>query len=175
MLCKTITIGVVALATSFAGLVTSSPAHSSTQPEELTFSASWSASGTRHAIPTEHGRPATIFQLSGAVVLTVDVRGLSTGFQGEAVGFDDAGQLSAGRAVWTDARGHRIFSVLKGEPLAGERRVFGTFTGGTGPYAGISGDYQLTWQYLFQGDDGSIQGRAVDLKGRFRLAGARND
>lgn len=169
MLAKSAVFGVIALAISVTNLIVSARGESPPQPDERTFSASWSASGTRHTIPTESGRTAAIFQLSGAVVLTVDVQGLSTAFHGEAIGFDDAGQLSAGRAVWTDARGNRVFSVLRGEPLARQRRIFGTITGGTGPYTGITGDYQLTWQYVFQSDDGSIQGRAVDLNGRFRL------
>jgi hypothetical protein len=175
MFAKGVILGILALATSVGGLVTSPGEQAAPQSDERTFSASWSATGTRHAIPTEKGRPATVFHLTGAVVLTVDVRGLSTAFHGEAIGFDDSAQLNAGRAVWTDSRGNRVFSVLRGEPLAGERRIFGTFTGGTGPYTGITGDYELTWQYFFQHADQSIQGRAVDLRGRFRLPGARNE
>ena len=45
--------------------------------------------------------------------------------------------LSVGRAVWTDARGDRVFSELRGEPVATGRRIVGTITGGTGRYAGV--------------------------------------
>jgi hypothetical protein len=168
-------LGVAALAISVASLAVSSRAQSPA-PEWRTFVASWNAIGHRHVIPSESGRPAAIIQLAGSVVLTTGSAGLSSAFHGEAIAFDDAAQVSAGRAVWTDSRGNRIFSVLKGEPMAKERRIFGTITGGTGPYAGITGDYQLTWQYVVETDDGALQGRGVDLNGRFRLgSGVRNE
>ena len=167
--------GLAALAISVGSLAVPSRAQTPTL-EWRTFVASWNASGHRHRIPTEDGRTAAIIQLAGAVVLTTASAGLSTAFHGEAVAFDDAAQVSAGRAVWTDSRGHRVFSVLKGEPLAKERRIFGTITGGTGPYSGITGDYQLTWQYVVETDDGALQGRGIDLNGRFRFGGGvRNE
>ena len=43
-----------------------------------------------------------------------------------------------------------MFSELRGEPVATGRRVVGTITGGTGRYAGVTGDYSLTWQYVAQ-------------------------
>jgi hypothetical protein len=74
--------------------------------------------------------------------------------------------------VWTDEHGDRLFSRLKGEPLETGRRVVGTITGGTGRYAGLEGEYSLTWQYVVSGEDGGIQGRAVRLEGRVRSKGA---
>jgi hypothetical protein len=133
-------------------------------PPRATFQGSWSAVGRRHTLPTEGRRAAAVVQLSGAVVLT-DPAG---GFQGEAIAFDDGDQLSAGRAVWTDAKGDRVFSALRGDALQSGRHIVGTITGGTGRYAGVTGDYTLTWQYLVAGDDEVIQGRAVDLRGRFQ-------
>lgn len=133
-----------------------------------TFEGSWSATGSRHVLPTEgHGR-AAILQLSGAIVLTSG-NGLGRGFHGEAIGFDDGRSLSVGRAVWTDDRGDRIYSALKGEPVQTGRRVLGTITGGTGRYAGMIGDYAFTWQYVVGGEESQIQGRAIGLGGRFRL------
>lgn len=136
--------------------------------EWRTFSGSWSARGQRQVIPTEGNGSAAIVHLSGAVVLArTDLDG---GLLGEAIAFDDGQRLSVGRAVWTDARGDRVFSELRGEPVATGRRVVGTITGGTGRYAGVTGDYALTWQYVAQGDDDVIQGRSVDLRGRLRKA-----
>ena len=80
-----------------------------------------------------------------------------------------------GRAVWTDERGDRIYSRLKGEPLATGRRIVGTITGGTGRYAALEGEYSFTWQYVVAAEDGAIQGRAVRLEGRVRRTGARRD
>jgi hypothetical protein len=131
-----------------------------------TFSGSWSARGQRQVIPAEGGHSAAIVHLSGAVVLASGDLGI--GLLGEAIAFDDGQKLSVGRAVWTDQRGDRVFSELKGEPVATGRRVSGTITGGTGRYAGATGDYSLTWQYVAQDVDDVVQGRSVDLRGRLR-------
>jgi hypothetical protein len=136
--------------------------------EWRTFSGSWSARGQRQVIPTEGNGSAAIVHLSGAVVLArTDLGG---GLLGEAIAFDDGQKLSVGRAVWIDSRGDRVFSELRGEPVATGRRVVGTITGGTGRYAGATGDYTLTWQYVAQDADDIIQGRSVDLQGRLRRA-----
>jgi hypothetical protein len=131
-----------------------------------TFAGSWSARGPRQVLPTGGGRSAAIVHLSGAVVLAK--KDLGGGLLGEAIAFDDGQDLSVGRAVWTDTRGDRIFSELRGEPVATGRRVLGTITGGTGQYAGVIGDYSLTWQYVARDLDDVVQGRAVDLRGRLR-------
>ena len=142
-----------------------------TQPEEWrAFSGTWSAVGRRQTLPTEQARLASTIQLSGAVVLSSSA-GLSRAFHAEAIGFVEGSQIAAGRAVWTDTSGELVFSVLKGEALATGRRIVGTITGGTGRYAGIAGDWELTWQFVVETDDGEFQGRASDLKGRFRLIG----
>jgi hypothetical protein len=132
---------------------------------------SWNASGERQVLPTDGGRQASTTHLSGAIVL-VATEGTSRGFQGESITFDDGAGVSTGRAVWTDERGDRVFSRLTGDALLAGRRILGTFTGGTGRYAGIEGDYQFEWQYVVQPGDGTVQGRAVNLKGRFRATGA---
>ena len=135
---------------------------------ERTFSGSWSATGQQETIPTEGVRAASIVHLSGSLVLTGG-SGLSRGFRGEAIGFDDGAAVRLVRSVWTDDRGDRIFSEIRGEPLEKGRRWIGTITGGSGPYARMSGEYELTWQYVIRTEDGAFQGRAADLKGRFRL------
>jgi hypothetical protein len=110
---------------------------------------------------------AAIVEISGAVVLTIG-EGLSRGFRGEAIGFDDGQGLSVGRSVWTDENGDRLFSRLRGEPLQTGNRLVGTITGGTGRYAGLEGEYSFAWQYVVPAEDGFIQGRSVGLKGRVR-------
>ena len=131
-----------------------------------TFNGSWSALGRRQTIPTEGGGTAAVVYLSGAVVIAKGSN-LGDGLLGEAIAFDDGRNLSTGRAVWTDTRGDRIFSQLSGEPVAAGRRIVGTITGGTGRFAGVVGEYELTWQYVARDDD-QVQGRAVDLRGRLR-------
>jgi hypothetical protein len=141
-------------------------------PEEWrTFAGTWSAVGRRQTLRTEGDRPAAIIQLSGPVVLA-NQAGLSSAFRGEAIGFDDGRTISAGRAVWTDGRGDVVFSALKGDTLLTGRRIVGTITGGTGRYAGAVGEYELSWQYVVETEDGDLQGRASDLKGRWRQGSA---
>ena len=133
------------------------------------FEGTWSAAGRRQTVAVEGGVTAAIVEMSGAVVLTSG-EGLSRGFSGEAIGFDDGLGVSVGRAVWTDDNGDRVFSRLKGEPLETGRTIVGTITGGTGRYAGLEGEYSFTWQYVVAAGDGAIQGRAVRLGGRVRRA-----
>jgi hypothetical protein len=132
---------------------------------------SWSASGQMRVLPTDAKRMASTSYLSGALVLTGG-SGTARGFQSEVLAFDDGVGISVGRAVWTDERGDRIFSRLTGDGMRAGRRIVGTITGGSGRYAGVEGEYAFDWQYVVDAGDGLIQGRAVGLKGRFRVKGA---
>ncbi|MCU0223510.1 MAG: hypothetical protein MUF27_05455 [Acidobacteria bacterium] len=134
------------------------------------FEGTWSASGRRLPIEIEGDGSAVIVEVSGAIVLAPG-SGLSRGFQGRSIGYDDGQGLIVGRSVWTDDHGDRIYSRVRGEQLATGRKLVGTITGGTGRYAGLEGEYSLTWQYLVEGEDGAFQVRAVGLTGRFRRAG----
>lgn len=135
-----------------------------------TFAGSLSATGQRDTLPTEGRRAAAIVRLSGTVLLSAG-DGLSRGFRCEAIGFDDGANVRVGRSVWTDDRGDRIFGTFEGEPLETGSRIAGKLTGGTGRYAGVTGEYSLTWQYVVTAEAGAIQGRATDLEGRY-LPGA---
>ena len=73
-----------------------------------------------------------------------------------------------GRSVWKDESGDQVFSELKGEGTAAKNRITGTILGGTGRYAGATGTYEFSWQFVLEAEDGSIQGSAVGLKGRVR-------
>ena len=111
-------------------------------------------------------------QLSGAVSITTGT-GLGRGFRGEAIGFDDGGGLAAGSVVWTDDRGDRIFSVLRGEAMAAAgRQMRGTITGGSGRYTGFAGEYEFTWQHVITTDGNAVNGRAIDLRGRVQAGGS---
>lgn len=155
---------------ALSGGLRAAPAQEPPEPDGWrTFEGSWSASGQVQTLPTEGERPAVIVRLSGALVLTGGL-GLSRGFHGEAIGFDDGGAIRAARAVWTDERGDQIFSDMHGERLETGRHVVGTIRGGSGRYAGVSGTYEFTWQYVVEAEAGTIQGRAVGLQGRFRVA-----
>jgi hypothetical protein len=133
-----------------------------------TFVGTWGASGHRQVLPSGEDRPAATVQLSGSLALET-VEGLARGFRLDVIGFDDGGSISVGRAVWTDERGNRIYSRLTGESIEAGRRVVGTFTGGTGRYASLEGDYVFTWQYVITAEGDLIQGRSTAFSGRFRF------
>lgn len=131
------------------------------------FEGTWSATGTKQALDVGGGRTAFTFFFSGNLTLATH-GGMSRGFRGVAIGYFDGADLSVGKCVWTDERGDRIFSELRGEAVEKGKRIYGTITGGTGRYAGLSGEYSFLWQYVVVGEDGTMQGRAVDLKGRYQ-------
>jgi hypothetical protein len=98
-----------------------------------------------------------------------------TGFHAEVIALTDSATGLVGRGVWTDERGDKVFSELKGEGTAENNRIEGKILGGTGRYAGASGGYAFSWHFVMEAEDGAIQGRAVDLKGRVRAgAGAES-
>jgi hypothetical protein len=140
--------------------------------EWRTFEGSWSAVGTRRAIPTAGGGSAATVHLSGAVVLRSG-DGLGRGFRGEAIGFDDGQALRAGRWVWTDDRGDQVFGEATGEPLRSGRRLQATITGGSGRYAGITGEFSFIWQEVVAEDAEAFHLRTTTIEGRYRRGGAQ--
>jgi hypothetical protein len=139
--------------------------------EWLTFEGSWTAAGTRTILDLGSGRQAWLLQAKGSLVLNGNNR-LGVGFRAEIVEFSDTATGMIGRSVWTDERGDQVFSELKAEVPGTGHRVAGTFVGGTGRYAGTTGEYEFQWQYVLQSEDGStLNGRTSNLKGRARLGG----
>lgn len=115
------------------------------------------------------GQHAAIFDLTGSLLLTGAERP-AIGFKAEAIGLSDSRSGMQGRCVWTDEHGETICSDLNGEWVGEGRHITGTFTGGTGRWVGITGEFSFQWQYVVEADDGSVSGRVVDLKGRARLS-----
>jgi hypothetical protein len=129
------------------------------------FEGSWNAAGNRRTIQLGADRRASIIELRGSMLLAGAGRP-GTGFRSEVIALVDSATGLVGRGVWTDERGDQVFSELKGEGTAAQNRITGTILGGTGRYAGATGDYAFSWHSVMEAEDGSIQGRAVDLKGR---------
>jgi hypothetical protein len=138
------------------------PAHAQ---DWQSFEGNLSAAGTRQTLPMGSGRNAGIVYLSGSLVMTSQ-EGLSRGFRCEVVAYENEAGLSVGSCVWTDDRGHKVFSEIRGDSVEKGKRITGTITGGTGRYAGLAGEYDFVWEYVVSDQDGAIQGRAVGLKGR---------
>ena len=131
------------------------------------FEGTWTAAGSRQAITLGTDRKASVALLRGSLVLSGATRP-SVGFRAEAVVFNDTATGLVGRAVWTDERGDQAWSELRGEGTATGNRITGTIVGGTGRYAGVSGDYEFSWRFVLETEDGTVQGQSVGLKGRVR-------
>jgi hypothetical protein len=131
------------------------------------FTASWTLSGQRYLLPTEGGRPASIVTLSGPLTV-LSGEGLGRGLLGQVIGFDDGGALLAGRALFTDEHGDRVFCTVKAEPIGTGRRATATITGGTGRFAGLEGTFSFAWQYVVAAEGDEFSGRAVNIEGRTR-------
>lgn len=146
------------------------------EPSELTvassgvrtFEGTWNAAGTRRIIPLGGERNGSIVDLQGTMLLAGAGRP-GVGFRSEVIALVDTQTGLVGRGVWTDEHGDQVFSELKGEGTAAQNRIEGTLLGGTGRYAGATGSYEFSWQFVIESEDGSIQGRAVGLKGRVLL------
>jgi hypothetical protein len=133
--------------------------------ERRDFSGTWSASGSRQTLRLGPDNHASIVNLSGSVLLTGS-RGLGIGFQAEVIGMSDTLTGARGHCVWTDQRGDQVYSEIKGDPIRSGGVFVGTITGGTGRYAGLTGEYRFRWKYVIDAEQGNISGRTDDLVGR---------
>lgn len=134
------------------------------------FEGTWDGAGSRRILPMAERRVALI-DLRGTLLLAGKSRP-GVGFRGEVVAMNDTATGLVGRAVWTDERGDKVFSEIRGEGVARANRITGSFVGGTGRYAGATGTYEFAWQYVLEAEDGLVQGRSMGLKGRVRFDAA---
>jgi hypothetical protein len=157
----------VALAAAACGPATKPSGPAAVPGEWREFEGSWNAAGSRRIIPLGANRRGSIIDLRGTMLLAGPQRP-GVGFRSDVIALVDSETGLTGRGVWTDEHGDQVFSELKGEGTAERNRITGTLLGGTGRYAGVTGGYEFSWQFVIEAEDGSIQGRAVGLKGRFR-------
>jgi hypothetical protein len=158
----------LALAAAACGPATEPSGPVAAPGEWREFEGSWNAAGSRRTIPLGADRRGSIIDLRGTMLLAGPQRP-GIGFRSDVIALADSETGLLGRSVWTDERGEQVFSELKGEGTAARNRITGTILGGTGRYAGVTGSYEFSWQFVIEAEDGSIQGRAVGLKGRVRL------
>jgi len=131
------------------------------------FEGDWSAVGSWQTLPAGTGIKASICYFSGSLILRTP-GGLSQGFRSEVITYDNGRDLSVGTCVWTDDRGDQIFSDLKGQAIASAKHIVGAITGGTGRYAGVTGEFEFDWQYVITTPEGEVQGRVSSLKGSWK-------
>jgi hypothetical protein len=165
--CRGVVLAVV-LAAAACGPVAEPPKSASSPDEWREFEGSWNAAGTRHTIPLGADRRASIIELSGTMLLAGANRP-GVGFRAQAIALVDSATGLVGRSVWTDENGDLVWSELKGEGTSAQNHISGTILGGTGRYAGATGSYEFSWEFVIEAEDGSIQGRAVGLKGRVHV------
>jgi len=158
----------LALAAAACGPVAEPPKPAPASGEWREFEGSWNAAGSRRTISLGADRRGSIIDLRGTMLLAGPGRP-GVGFRSEVIALSDSATGLVGRSVWTNERGDQVFSELKGEGTAARNHIAGTILGGTGRYAGVTGAYEFSWRYVLEAEDGSIQGSAVGLKGRFRL------
>ena len=159
---------VLALAAAACGPATEPSGPVAAPGEWREFEGSWNAAGSRRIIPLGVNRQGAIIDLKGTMLLSGPQRP-GVGFRSDVIALSDSETGLIGRSVWTNEHGDQVFSELKGEGTAARNHITGKFLGGTGRYAGVTGDYEFSWQFVIEAEDGSVQGRAVGLKGRFRL------
>ena len=157
----------LAFAVAACGPATQSPRPAAAAGEWLEFEGSWNGAGSRHTISLGEERVGSIVDLRGTMLLAGPARP-GVGFHSEVIGLVDSATGFQGRSVWTDEHGDQVFSELQGEGTAEKNHITGTILSGTGRYAGATGSYEFSWQWVIEAEDGSVQGRAVDLKGRVR-------
>ena len=155
----------LAFAAAACGPAKESPRPAAASGGELEFSGSWSGLGSRHTISLGADRFGSIVDLKGTMLLTGPGRP-GVGFQSEVIGLTDSATGFQGRSVWTDERGDQVYSELQGEGTAAKNHIAGTILSGTGRYAGLTGSYEFSWQWVMEGEEGAVHGRAVDLQGR---------
>ena len=132
--------------------------------ETRNFTGNWTATGSRQLLDLGPGHQAGIFSLSGAILMS-GMQQAKVGFQAEVIGFSDTTTGMQGRSVWTDKRGDKIFSELSGDAIGPGKLTEGKLIGGTGRYAGISGEYSFKWQRIGAIEGEELTGRVVGLTG----------
>lgn len=137
-------------------------------PEQRNFTGTWAVSGARQTLDMGPGRRVEAFRLGGSLMLTGEQR-LGLGFRSDVIGLSDNQTGLQGRSVWTDERGDQIFSELGSATTGPGNTIQGRIVGGTGRFAGLSGEYSFKWHPLVVSEDGSVSGRVLDLKGTARL------
>lgn len=135
---------------------------------ERHFTGTWSFTGNQQLLQLAAGERAGIFHVEGSLLLAGQERP-ATGYRAEVIGFSHTQAGMIGRAVWVDRRGDQIFSELNGASALPGNRLSGRLTGGTGRYAGVTGEYTFTWQRVSEYED-SVSGRVSDLVGWLRFA-----
>lgn len=161
-------LALLAILVSACGGPAKGPEGVSPPGERYSFEGTGSATGHRQILRMGPDRKVAIVVLSGSLLLVGEKR-LGQGFRMEMIGYNDGLKDGTGWCVWTDTRDDQVFSEIRGGRIGTGARFTGTLLGGTGRWAGITGEYEFEWQFVIDSEEGDIQGRITGLRGRFRL------
>jgi hypothetical protein len=143
------------------------PESTSLPGEWKSFEGSGTATGHRQTLLMGPDHKVNIFNFSGSLLL-IGERRLGRGFRIDLIGSADSLKGGTGWSVWTDTGGDQVLSEIRGERIGTGARILGTLVGGTGRFAGVTGEYEFEWQFVIESEDGNLQGRITGLRGRFR-------
>ena len=164
LLVRIFMVGVLLLASSSFSL-----GHAAESGE---FKGTMIANGTRTPFPFGDGRQVFTFKLGGHVSLQTPL-GKKKDYWSECIGLADSTTGVVGRCVWKDLDGPEIYLTIQSDKLQQGSQVNGTIVGGSGKFAGISGDLSFNWSSVItQTDaDGSVNvtGQTRNLGGSYRI------
>ncbi|RNC68255.1 MAG: hypothetical protein ED859_10975 [Desulfuromonadales bacterium] len=135
------------------------------------FRGSWIANGTRTPFPFGAGRQVFTFRIVGHVSLQAPL-GKKKDFWSDCIGLADTTTGMTGRCVWKDLGGPEIYLTIQSSQMEQGNQVVGTLVGGTGPFAGISGDVTFNWTSVTTQIDAdgvvTVNGQTKNIIGRYQ-------
>lgn len=139
------------------------------QEDQGTFDGYWAMSGTIHILELPDGGKVAGGGLTGTVTVQTS-QGPVPSFETDCVVFADTRSHGGGRCAWKATNGDLVLVDLESEGPPGAGRIRGTFTGGTGRFEFLSGDFAFEWNYsVSSGYDASLDGATYVMRGRYQL------
>ncbi len=136
------------------------------------FKGSWIANGTRTPFAFGSERQVFIIKITGHVNLHNAPLGKKKDFWAECVGLADSVTGLVGRCVWKDLAGPEVYLAIQSDRLEQGSRVTGTIVGGTGRFAGISGDLSFNWSSVTTQTDAegveTMTGQTKNIAGSYQ-------
>jgi len=134
------------------------------------FAGTWMANGTWESLEFSEGREVLSFKLSGHLNLQSDV-GNTSDYWSEVIGIWDEETGVNARVVWRHTGGKAAaYAVLTGRMMEEGAEMTGTFVGGRGALAGLTGSFTFTWASVFRSDQGHVVScYSKDIEGTYQI------
>jgi hypothetical protein len=112
-------------------------------PNEGEFTARWVVTGEWRGLGLGPTREVIVADLSGRLDVVSGGSGPIVDLASRCLVLWDSSLGGSARCRWRHPSGDEIFGEVEGDLLAGGKPVTGRFVGGTGRYAGISGELRF--------------------------------